>query len=93
MFEKGRIVISAAGRDKGALLAVIGSERGRVLVSDGKERKLESPKAKNPKHLKSTPFIIENGSMATNLRLRRTLRQFKNQERRESYVKAGYDRN
>lgn len=75
MLEKGRIVISAAGRDKGALLAVVGSDGDRVLVCDGRERKLQKPKLKNAKHLKKTPFIIEIDSMATNLRLKKALRQ------------------
>lgn len=58
-FEAGNVVISKAGRDKGYLLAVIGEEKGNILVVDGKERPLERPKKKNPKHLQKTNFKID----------------------------------
>ena len=51
MWEKGTVVKSLAGRDKGYLLCVVGWEDGYALVADGKERPLERPKKKNPAHL------------------------------------------
>lgn len=80
-FKIGQIVISQAGRDKGCLLAVAGFKQGRVLVCDGKERPLERAKAKNPSHLKATSMFIDESSMATNPRLRKTLSQLRNQRR------------
>lgn len=76
MFERGRVVISAAGRDKGRLLAVIGYENGAVLVCDGKERPLKKAKRKNPRHLIETGYRVDEESLATDLRLKRALRQF-----------------
>jgi len=52
--EVGTIVRSTAGRDKGYLLCVVGEESGCVLVCDGKERPLERPKRKNPRHIERT---------------------------------------
>lgn len=53
-FEKGTVVISKAGRDKGYFLVVVDEADGYVMVADGKERPLDRPKRKNPKHLQKT---------------------------------------
>lgn len=73
-FTTGQLVVSKAGRDKGSLLVVTGTQNGYVLVCDGKERPLERAKRKNPSHLEQTSQFIENDSMATNKRLRKTLK-------------------
>lgn len=80
-FQKGQIVISLSGRDKGKLLAVVGCEDGFILVCDGKERPLERAKKKNPRHLRATSMFIEKDSMATNPKLRKTLRALSEQGR------------
>ena len=46
MAKAGTVVISLSGKDRGRLLAVLGGDDRRVLVVDGKHRKLGSPKAK-----------------------------------------------
>ena len=76
-FETGQVVISTAGRDKGALLAVTDITEHGVLVCDGKERPLERPKRKNPRHLLPTAFHLDAQTMATNRRLKRALREMK----------------
>lgn len=48
---KGMVVRSLAGRDKGYLLVFLGYEGEVALVADGRERPLERPKKKNPRHL------------------------------------------
>lgn len=46
------IVMSIAGRDKGNLYIVVGkTDKEKVLVADGKSKKVENPKKKNQKHL------------------------------------------
>ena len=46
-----RIVRSLAGRDKGRLFLVVGvTEKGELLLADGKMRKVETPKKKKEKH-------------------------------------------
>ena len=68
----GSVVLSSAGHDKGRLMLVVGADSGRILVADGKERKLRSPKKKNIKHVRGTLSSIELEGL-TDKRLRQTL--------------------
>ncbi len=48
---RGRIVRSLSGHDKGELAVIVGLDGdGRLLLSNGKTRKLETPKKKKKKH-------------------------------------------
>ncbi len=76
-FEAGQIVISKAGRDKGTALVVTAITELGVLVCDGKQRPLERPKRKNPRHLLPTAIHLDAQTMATNRRLKRALREMK----------------
>jgi len=80
-FKTGSVVISRAGRDKGYYMAVIGSdnEKDFVIVADGKERPLERPKRKNPKHLQKTNFTVDLEQM-TDKKLRRTLNDLRSRK-------------
>ena len=50
-----RIVRSLAGRDKDRLFLVVGvTDKGELLLADGKTRKVETPKKKKEKH--TEPF-------------------------------------
>lgn len=50
--ELGQLVTSRAGRDAGRAYLVVGvREDGRVLVADGRYRKLARAKPKNVRHL------------------------------------------
>ena len=72
--EKGTLVLSLAGRDKGCLLAAVGSDDlDRVLVCDGKERKIEKPKSKNIRHLKVLDAKLEEDALRSNRALRKAL--------------------
>lgn len=72
--EKGTLVLSLAGRDKGYLLAAVGSDDiDRVLVCDGKERKIEKPKSKNIRHLKVLDAKLEEDALRSNRALRKAL--------------------
>ena len=73
-FKKGMVVISRAGRDNGKPMAVTDIKDGFVYVCDGKERPLENPKKKNPKHLAKTNRTIELEQI-TNRKLRTVLRE------------------
>lgn len=75
-FEKGCVVKSAAGRDKGRMLLVFGTEQNRVLICDGKERPLQRPKQKNPRHLILTGIRLNDEDTVTNRALKKALRQF-----------------
>jgi len=50
-YSPGDLVRSTAGRDKGYLYVVLELTQDRVLVVDGKRRRLIKPKPKNPLHL------------------------------------------
>ena len=50
-FDKGDVVISTYGRDKGTVYIVIDIKNGRAYLVDGIQRKIESPKIKNFKHI------------------------------------------
>ena len=69
----GRIVCSKSGRDKGYFMVVVSGKDGYLLVCDGKERPLERPKRKNPKHLSLTNTVLEKDSYKTNKSLRKAL--------------------
>ena len=68
------IVQSLAGHDGGKLFMVTGAEgSGRLLLCDGKLRKLENPKIKSPKHVR---LVAEGGAPpATDKDIRQTLAQ------------------
>ena len=51
-FEIADVVLSAAGRDKDELFYVIGTEDACLLLANGKNRSLDRPKHKKPKHVK-----------------------------------------
>lgn len=78
--KKGQIVKSLAGHDKGELLVIAGFEQNRVLLCDGKGRKLEKPKTKNPKHIEPTQTVLDGDSMATNRKIRKMLNSQRTQE-------------
>ena len=50
-FSIGDVVISIAGHDVGSIYVVVGECQDRILLSDGKIKKLEDPKKKNPAHV------------------------------------------
>ena len=70
----GRVVISSAGHDKGRFMLVVGADGDRVLVADGKERKLDHPKRKNIRHVRANDRTIELDGL-TDKRLRKTLNE------------------
>ena len=45
------VVVSLAGRDRGQMFYVIGTEGVYTLLANGKDRKLEKPKRKKVKHV------------------------------------------
>ncbi|MBQ3705526.1 MAG: KOW domain-containing RNA-binding protein [Clostridia bacterium] len=58
-FEKGRVVLSTQGRDRGRYFLVLenlGSER--VAVADGRTHRLANPKKKNIRHLQAKPNVV-----------------------------------
>lgn len=80
---KSDIVLSIAGRDQGELFYVIETDGAYVLIANGKDRRLESPKRKKLKHVRKVPRAesriaekIASGEKVLNRELRRDLAQF-----------------
>ncbi len=72
----GRVVISSAGRDKTRAMVIVKETENYLLVCDGKERPVERPKRKNPKHLKLTTTYLKAHQLETNRALRKALKEF-----------------
>lgn len=72
--EKGTVVRSKMGRDKGLFLVVLAVQDNEVLLCDGKERPLERPKRKNIRHVALTSSVLPDHSMKTNREIRKSLK-------------------
>ena len=90
---KGLIVRATAGRDKEGLFCVVGVDREqkRLLLADGKRRKIAHPKKKNLGHVEAVtshlhmdhhPAIekLKQGQALTDKELRRALAAFRAKE-------------
>lgn len=73
--EKGRVVISKAGRDKNNFFVVVNTIGERVYIADGKIRKIENPKIKNIKHLQKTNMYLTIDETVTNKKLKMMIRK------------------
>ncbi len=71
----GLVVKSIAGHDSGSYYAVMKKEGGFAYIADGKARRVEAPKKKNPLHLRKTNTVIDV-SQITNKKLRAALAKF-----------------
>lgn len=76
MLKRGSVVRSLRGRDGERLMAVLEVTPDRVLVADGRKRRIENPKRKNPRHLAPIGALLDETSMASNRELRRALAKF-----------------
>ena len=82
----GRIVRSVAGHDKNELFCVVGTEQDRLLLANGKQRKVALPKLKKPGHVQPLdmdgfdhPVIrkLQNKETVSDRELRSALAAFK----------------
>lgn len=73
MPEIGQVVFATAGHDAGGAFVIVAIRDGACYIADGRRRKLESPKKKNPRHLQSTGKSLREEQYAANRRLRRAL--------------------
>ena len=72
-FCKGDLVLCNAGREKDRLMCVTTFDGKYVYVSDGKERTLNNPKRKNPKHIIKTGKKLSEDMFSTDRALRKAL--------------------
>ena len=74
--EKGTVVYSLAGHDKGDFQIVVEFDDKYAKVCDGKYRPLERPKKKKLIHIKVTNTVLSEDSLKTNKSIRVSLRPF-----------------
>ncbi len=72
-FCKGDLVLCNAGREKNRLMCVSAFDGKYVYLCDGKERRLDNPKRKNPKHVTKTGQQISDSMCSTDRALRKAL--------------------
>ncbi len=59
-FDRGRVVESVQGRDRGGFFLVLESNgEGYVMIADGLRHLLEHPKKKKTKHLRAKPVWLD----------------------------------
>ncbi len=74
--QRGQVVRSLAGHDKGGFLAVVQVAPPFAFVCDGKCRPLERPKRKKLFHLAPTATVLPEEALRTNRQIRSALRRF-----------------
>lgn len=74
--QRGQVVRSLAGHDKGGFLAVVQVAPPFAFVCDGKRRPLERPKRKKLFHLAPTATVLPEEALRTNREIRSALRRF-----------------
>jgi ribosomal protein L14E/L6E/L27E len=57
--QKGQIVFSKCGRDKGRAFVILSVEGEYVFLADGQLRPLSRPKKKKAKHIQHTHTVFE----------------------------------
>lgn len=85
----GYFACSIAGHDKGQIYVITGENGNRVILADGRLKKVESPKVKNRKHIEiikkdcdaSLAEKIENGDKAVNEAIKRAIKLYKQEEK------------
>lgn len=75
-FERGTVVKVKAGHDADRFCVVLEEKDGFCWVADGKYRKLNAPKKKNPRHLAPTAAQLDLEKVVTDRELRRQLSRF-----------------
>ena len=91
-FKLGGIVLSTQGHDKGQYYVVVGLKDGKVLVCDGQFKLLNTPKPKNPIHLKTQNYIdseiatkLNNGLKVNDQMIYHTILKFKKSIKEKMY--------
>ena len=72
----GTVVYALCGRDCGKAMCVVGKSETRVFVCDGKERKIQKPKPKNPKHIRKTDHTLTEAQMRSDRAIKQALKSF-----------------
>jgi hypothetical protein len=74
--NRGQVVRSKAGHDKGDFQTVLAVELPYLLLCDGKRRSLEKPKRKKAMHVACTKTVLSEEQLRTNRQIKIALRSF-----------------
>lgn len=74
--QRGQVVRSLAGHDKGNFQVVLAVEGPYAWVCDGKRRRLEKPKRKKEMHLQATNTVLAEDIFRSNRSIKNALRPF-----------------
>lgn len=58
-WQKGSVVVSTQGYDKGKVYVVLKANENRALLVDGNKRLVQNPKQKNLKHLRKADIVFK----------------------------------
>lgn len=72
--QKGSLVYSLAGSDKGKTFLVLEADKEYAYIADGKIRKAEKPKKKKLKHLQKTNRVFDIEENIENFKIREILK-------------------
>lgn len=75
-YERGTVVRSKAGHDKGSFFAVVAVENDMALVADGTKRTAAKPKCKKLLHLAFTNTVLNEQTMNDDSQIRQALKPF-----------------
>ena len=75
--QRGQIMRSLAGHDKGDLQVVLKTEGVFAYMADGKRRKLEALKKKKLMHMAPTGTVLGEESLSTNRQIRTALAKYR----------------
>lgn len=86
MFEIGNFVQILKGHDKNTIGVIIGfAVNGYPVFANGKDRKVQKPKMKNPIHLKKLNYtdeeisgILKSGETPTNKQIKKAINSYLN---------------
>ena len=74
-FERGRLVVSRQGHDKGRMFIILEVTDGDyVTIADGESRKTAKPKKKKMKHLIPKPALAVLAQSVTDSDLRKAIK-------------------
>lgn len=75
-FQRGQVVRSKAGHDKGDYQVIIAVELPYLILCDGKRRRLEKPKRKKAIHVGPANTVLHEDQMKTNRQIKKAIRLF-----------------
>lgn len=75
-FQRGLVVKSKAGHDKGTFLTVLEVKGKSLLIADGKRRSLLKPKLKKIIHVAPTSYVLKKDELTTDKKIKEALKKF-----------------